>query len=336
MKRKTFYFLILALLLISVIFSCKEKSVSGIILENSLTIWVGESATLTVTFIPADATNKKVIWESSDPSIATVEKGKVTGIARGTATITVTSQDRDRSAQCTVHVLQPIEPEKMIWVEGGTFWMGAHDDEYDEFSNPDELPCHEVTLSGFYISQYMVTQKEWRAAMGRWGTYEWALGEDKPTWIISWNEIQEYISRLNAETGKKYRLPTEAEWEYAARGGNKSQGYLYSGSNNINEVAWYEGNYSEISPLRPVGKKKPNELGIYDMSGNMMEWCSDWYGPYTGAHQTNPPGPDTGDRRVVRGGGFGSTDYFCRNAYRSQFFTEVIVGCGFRLVLPAE
>jgi formylglycine-generating enzyme required for sulfatase activity len=125
---------------------------------------------------------------------------------------------------------------------------------------------------------------------------------DVPAVMISWNDAQAYIIALNNLTGKKYRLPTEAEWEYAARGGKKSQGYKYSGSDNVDAVAWYDENSGYIS--HPVGTKEPNELGIYDMSGNVWEWCSDWYDGYSDLPQTNPPGPSSGLRRVIRGGNY--------------------------------
>jgi formylglycine-generating enzyme required for sulfatase activity len=316
-------------LLIVAVSSCKKESVQGVNIEKKIDIWVGETATLTPTFIPDNAHNKKVRWESSDTNVATVVNGKVTGITVGITSIKVITQDGGRTASCWVSVIQPIEPEEMIWVEGGTFTMGCKDDEC--FNN--ELPIHEVTLSGFYISKYVVTQKEWMAAMGNGGHPDYAIGDDKPAWTMSWKEIQEYINRLKAHTGKNYRLPTEAEWEYAARGGNKSKGYKYSGSNNIDEVAWYDGNYSSIDLLHPVGQKKPNELGIYDMSGNMWECCSDFWGKYPDEPQTNPTGPNTGEYRVMRGGAFGAGAFICRSAYRHGMNTDC---AGFRLALSAE
>ena len=329
--RRIFIKLLAVGLLLAIASSCKKEPVQGIIIDDSLLIDVGKTVTLTVTFIPADAANKKVTWESKDTDVATVDHtGNVTGKSVGKTIIKVISGDNGRIAQCIVYVIQPIEPEEMIWVEGGTFTMGPNE---GEFYLDDQLPRHEVTLSGFYISKYLVTQKEWSAAMGSRSYPDFALGDDKPAWALTWNDTQEYISKINAHTGKNYRLPTEAEWEYAARGGNKSQGYVYSGSNNIDEVGWYSLNHdSEL--LHPIGQKKPNELGIYDMSGNAWEWCSDWYGSYTDAHQTNPPGP-TGIYRIIRGGSFDCSAFHSRNATRGHISPDTSVG-GFRLVLPAE
>jgi len=329
MKKTAIKFLAIALLLATVPFSCKKEPVQGIRIDNAL-IKVGETVTLKLTFIPANAHNKKVSWESNNTSVATVDKGKVTGISVGNATIKVITEDGGKTAQCIVTVIQPIEPE-MIWVEGGTFTMGCIDSTY---CSNDELPKHEVTLSGFYISKYMVTQKEWKAAMG--SVFGDLQGDDNPAWMMNWDEVQEYIKRLNAHTGKNYRLPTEAEWEYAARGGNKSHGYIFSGSNNIDEVAWWFGNYTQSAPLHPVGLKKPNELGIYDMSGNMWEWCSDYWGKYTDAPQTNPTGPATNANgtRVMRGGAF-YTSYHIHVSARCNSSTDnEQTGRGFRLVHP--
>ena len=331
MKNKIFKIFTVAMLLIIVVVSCKKESLSGISIEKSLLISVGETVKLTPTFVPSNAHNKKVSWESKNSDVATVDNnGNVTGKSVGQSIVRVITKDGGRTAQCIVTVLQPIEPEEMIWVEGGTFTMGAYD---GDFYNEYEFPRHEVTLSGFYISKYMVTQKEWIAAMGSGGNPGYAIGESMPAWTMNWDDIQEYIIRLNAHTGKNYRLPTEAEWEHAARGGNQSKGYKYSGSNNLDEVAWYDGNYDASIPLRPVGQKNPNELGIYDMSGNMWECCSDYWGSYTDIPQTNPTGPNAGVYRVMRGGAFGVGSFCCRNSYRHSASSDCY---GFRLVLPVE
>ena len=131
---------------------------------------------------------------------------------------------------------------------------------------------------------------------------------------VSWNDCQEFIKKLNAKTGKNFRLPTEAEWEYAARGGNNSRGYKYSGSNNIDDVAWNLNN-SEYH-THPVKAKQSNELGIYDMSGNVIEWCQDWYEPYSSYAQTNPTGPNSGEYRIIRGGRYTSNARGCRSSFR--------------------
>ncbi|MBR6310224.1 MAG: formylglycine-generating enzyme family protein [Paludibacteraceae bacterium] len=186
---------------------------------------------------------------------------------------------------------------KMIKVEGGTFTMGATRkqgrDAWDH-----EKPAHQVTLSDYYIGQTEVTQALWQAVMG--DNPSDFKGDSRPVENVSWDDCQEFINRLNALTGKKFSLPTEAQWEYAARGGNKSRGYKYAGSNKPDEVAWYYGNSGEQS--HDVATKQPNELGLYDMSGNVWEWCSDWYGFYSSAPQTNPTGALPGSLRVHRGG----------------------------------
>ena len=210
----------------------------------------------------------------------------------------------------------------MIKVEGGTFLMGSNDSESDS----DERPIHSVTLDDYYIGETEVTQELWEAVMGT--NPSWFKGSNKPVEMVSWNDCQEFINKLNQLTGINFRLPTEAEWEYAARGGNKSQGYKYAGSNTIDEVAWYDDNATH-----PVGTKSPNELGIYDMSGNVWEWCSDWYAIYTSVSQTNPTGPSTGSYRVLRGGGWGSYAQDCRVSNRFDYPVYISIYGGFRLAL---
>lgn len=214
----------------------------------------------------------------------------------------------------------PFEPE-MVFVPGGTFKMGSNDDK-------SEQPIHDVTLSDFYIGKYPVTQAQWRAVMGSDPPELKFKGCDQcPVEGVSWNDIQDFLKKLNAKTGKTYRLPTEAEWEYAARGGNKSNGYKYAGSNNLDEVAWYDENSYDKGKdhpdygTHPVGQKKANELGIYDMSGNVWEWCSDWHGAYPSTAQTNPKGPADGEYRVVRGGSWLNYDISCRVSNRYRYYT---------------
>ena len=217
----------------------------------------------------------------------------------------------------------------MMYVDGGTFIMGATDGQGAAYSN--ETPTHSVTLSSYYIGQMEVTQALWRAVMGYNHPSEYS-GDSLPVETVNWDSVQIFLAKLNALTGKTFRLPTEAEWEYAARGGNQSQGYKYSGSNNIVEVAWYNG-YSGYQ-THPVGTKAPNELGLYDMSGNVREWCSDWFGDYSSAAQTNPTGPTSGEQRVIRGGGYNIDAWQCRVSYRSGFSPYFGSNdIGFRLVL---
>lgn len=201
---------------------------------------------------------------------------------------------------------------KMIAVKGGTFTMGATEEQTD--ANPNEWPTHSVTLSDYYIGETEVTQELWSAVMGS-NPSHFTANIQRPVEQVSWDDCQTFISRLNELTGETFRLPTEAQWEYAARGGNQAQGRLYSGSNTIDDVAWYWDNSS--STTHPVKTKAPNELGIYDMSGNVWEWCSDWYGSYSSDAQTDPTGPSTGSYRVFRGGSWDFYATHCRVAFRN-------------------
>ena len=191
---------------------------------------------------------------------------------------------------------------KMIAVKGGTFQMGN-----------GYYGVHQVTLSDYYIGETEVTQELWSAVMGS-NPSEFTGNMQRPVEQVSWDDCQAFIYKLNQLTGETFRLPTEAQWEYAARGGNQAQGRLYSGSDAIDDVAWYKSNSS--STTNPVKTKAPNELGIYDMSGNVYEWCSDWKGSYSSAAQTDPTGPATGSARVIRGGGWGNIAKGCRVASR--------------------
>ena len=217
----------------------------------------------------------------------------------------------------------------MIKVDGGTFTMGATSEMTQSWD--DEKPIHEVTLSSYYIGETEVTQKLWKAVMGNNPSYY--KGDDLPVSRVSWNDCQTFIRKLNELTNRRFRLPTEAEWEFAARGGNKSNHTPFSGSSNIDDVAWYVGN-SGTKP-HPVMTKKPNELGIYDMSGNVCEWCQDWYGNYNRNAQTNPAGPASGSYRVNRGGGWYYKARICRSSCRSKTWPDSNIDhyLGFRLVL---
>ena len=202
----------------------------------------------------------------------------------------------------------------MVRVEGCTFRMGATS-EQDCDAYDIEEPVHSVTLSSYYIGKTEVTQALWKAVMGSSPSDTSTLKVDNlPVERVSWNDCQEFIRKLNALTGQNFRLPTEAEWEFACRGGNNSRGYKYSGSNYIDNVAWYWDNSGKKT--HPVATKLPNELGIYDMSGNVWEWCSDWYDKYSSGAQANPKGPESGSCRVFRGGGWGSYAGYCRSSNR--------------------
>lgn len=194
----------------------------------------------------------------------------------------------------------------MVYVSGGTFIMGGDD-------SSDQMPTHSVTLSSYYICKYEVTQALWRAVMGSNPSY--FKGDNLPVEQVSWNDCQTFINRLNSYTGRNFRLPTEAEWEFAARGGNYSRHYKYSGSNYLGDVAWYTDNSG--SRTHPVGTKQANELGLYDMTGNVWEWCSDWYGSYSSYSQSNPTGPNSGSDRVLRGGSWSSYARSYRSSNRS-------------------
>ena len=200
---------------------------------------------------------------------------------------------------------------EMVKVEAGTFMMGATSEMKDSYGW--EKPVHQVTLTNdYYMGKYEVTQALWEAVMGSNPSY--FKGDNLPVEKMSWKDCQRFISKLNSMTGRKFRLATEAEWEYAARGGKKSRSYQYSGSSNISDVAWYDGN--SVNKTHPVGTKQANELGIYDMTGNVWEWCSDWYGFYSSSSQTNPTGADSGSSRVFRGGSWYGNARYCRLSFR--------------------
>lgn len=251
---------------------------------------------------------------------------------------------------------------EMVTVEGGTFTMGCTDDQGEDCGDISK-PSHKVTVSSFKICKYEVTQKMWCDIMGgtmqNWldtarmrierkaieiaattnQVFDWGLelnniaqkgiGDNYPMYNISYNDIQKFIRLLNEKTGKKYRLPTEAEWEFAARGGNKSKHYKYSGSNNAEDVVWYLDNCSDNT--HEVGTKHPNELGLYDMSGNVWELCADGYSKYLPCEQTNPTVPL--DALVLaRGGAWHSREFACRISFRGYFSPQSVCNyMGFRL-----
>ncbi len=219
----------------------------------------------------------------------------------------------------------------MVRVEGGTFTMGATAEQGSNAADW-EKPTHHVTLSTYYIGKYEVTQAEWKAVMGT-NPSEFK-GDNLPVENVTWFDCQEFIRKLNELTGKQFRLPTEAEWEYAARGGNKSNRTKYAGGSDIDNVAWYEENSNKTT--HPVGQKRPNELGLYDMSGNVWEWCQDYFEFYSSTFQTNPQGPATGTRRVLRGGSWSRKAKECRLSYRVINDPDVRINhIGLRLALPS-
>lgn len=226
----------------------------------------------------------------------------------------------------------------MVRVEGGAFMMGTTAEQEGE-AESDEYPAHEVLLSSYFVGKTEVTQELWEAVMG--DNPSRSIGAKKPVDGVSWDDCQQFIAKLNKITRRKFRLPTEAEWEYAARGGNKSNGYKYAGSDNIDEVAWYDVNaryaYNvEDRGAHDVGTKAANELGIYDMSGNLWEWCQDWYGAdyYSHSPKKNPKGPSSGDYRVIRNGSWYGTAKGCRitcRSYGAPYYSFITFG--FRLAL---
>jgi len=215
-------------------------------------------------------------------------------------------------------------PPGMVYVAGGTFQMGSN-------SESDEKPIHTVTVSSFYMDKTEVTQAQYRKVMGK-NPSNFSGCDDCPVEKVTWKNANKYAKKV----GK--RLPTEAEWEYAARGGNKSKGYRYSGSNNLDAVGWYYDNSRRKT--HPVAQKQPNELGLYDMSGNVWEWCSDWYSNsyYRSSPKSGPKGPNSGKFRVVRGGGWGGYDGDSRVADRNGLNPGIRYGFyrGFRLVLSQD
>ncbi len=224
------------------------------------------------------------------------------------------SMGRDQATIETITIPGTGVSFNMVRVEGGMFIMGAN--EGDEEAWNDEKPAHQVTLSDYYIGETQVTQALWQAVM-RNNPSLFKGDPNRPVERVSWDDCQEFIKKLNSLTGKSFRLPTEAQWEFAARGGNKSKGYKYAGGDDLDEVAWYGRNSSDKT--HPVAQKAANELGLYDMSGNVWEWCQDWYGDYANAQQTNPVGPTMGYIRVDRGGSWNNIARYCRVSYRNDF-----------------
>lgn len=214
----------------------------------------------------------------------------------------------------------------MVLIEGGQFEMGATKEQGKD-AEKNEGPKHKVTVRPFAIGRYEVTQEEWEIVMGYNKSQN--KGDKMPVVNVTWNEVQQFLFRLKQITGVTFRLPTEAEWEFAARGGVNSNNSKFAGSANLDAVGWFSGN---CQGLQPVGLKSPNELGLYDMSGNAMEWCDDWYDDYKRGKFENPKGPSTGSTKVYRGGGWMTNDKNCRVSSRNSFDPDFgYGGLGFRL-----
>ena len=219
---------------------------------------------------------------------------------------------------------------KMVGVQGGSFYMGATIEQVRQ-ADVDEQPCHNVAISSFRIGQTEVTQGLWKAVMGKNNNPSKFKDDDQPVEFVTWNDCQEFIKKLNEITGLKFRLPSEAEWEYAARGGNITRQYTFPGSDNAMAVAW---NAHNTKQPQTVGRKLPNELGLYDMGGNVAEWCDDWYASYLPVDMTNPQGPSRGSNKVIRGSFWEDGMRYCRPSYRDSKSTSFkSYNIGFRLAL---
>ena len=276
--------------------------------KKVLTITISISMAI-VLLIPTIGLLNRVDSSSPDSDVEAIQSRPSPGLIEQSDTI---STQKISSSETTTYTVNGVSFD-MVLVKGGTFAMGATSEQgSDAYS--DEKPTHHVTLSDYMIGKTEVTQELWQAVMGNNPSYY--KGDNLPVENVSWNDCREFIKKLNSLTGLNFRLPTEAEWEYAARGGNKSKGYKYSGSNDLGSVAWYDSNSS--SKTHAVATKSPNELGLYDMSGNVYEWCSDWYGDYSSGSQTNHKGPSSGSNRVIRGGAWLISVRYCRVSNRED------------------
>lgn len=284
-----------------------EPIIGAAIKENGTDNWAitdmegnffidAKSPTVTITVL-------YVGWQSKQVELTAGHKEQITLIENK-------KKESETANSISIPVKDGINIE-MIKVEAGTFMMGATKEVKGPYKI--ELPAHEVLLTeDYYIGKYEVTQALWNVVMD--SKYSTNDGDLLPKNYVSWNDCQEFIEKLNKITGLKFRLPTEAEWEYAARGGKKSKRYLYSGSNNVLDVAWYDGNSS--NKRHPVGTKQANELGIFDMGGNVSEWCQDLWGQYQNDSQINPLGSSAGTKHVLRGGNYFFDIRICYLSYR--------------------
>ena len=251
--------------------------------------------------------------DSKTVNILEGQTATLAGVLTANTTVSTNTTSSLSGNTITIHVKNGISID-MVRVEAGTFIMGATPEMEDPYDW--EKPTHQVTLTNdYYIGKYEVTQALWQAVMGNNPSN--FKDDNLPVGNVSWNDCQDFLIKINSITGKKFRLPTEAEWEYAARGGKKSRGYQYSGSNNLSDVDWYEDNSG--SKPHTVGSKQSNELGIYDMGGNVVEWCLDWYERYNSSSHVNPTGATSGSGRVVRGGCWNYTARSCRSSYRDSY-----------------
>lgn len=306
------------------------------LLTSKVAVLIGLLVLAIIVVVALFVPSKNNIGGNNSESLATYVSGEVNSDNNFEETKNIVDENENEEASMpfntfteTVNGVQ----FNMIAVEGGSFEMGATSNQVDE-ANDDESPLHEVTLSNYYIGEIEVTQELWKAVMGNNPSYYKNL--QNPVEQVSWTQCQEFVKNLNKLINKKYSLPTEAQWEYAARGGNRSKGYKYSGSDILDNVAWY-GAYvdeSTANGTRAVASKQPNELGLYDMSGNVHEWCSDWYGDYPNSSQVDPKGPSGGKQRVMRGGNWYRKPEHCRVSSRNYSKPSYTNRClGFRLAL---
>ncbi|MDO4725827.1 MAG: SUMF1/EgtB/PvdO family nonheme iron enzyme [Porphyromonadaceae bacterium] len=352
MKKKCFLVCFFTAIVTFGFLSCQQDRVTDILVEpTEKTLKEGEEFVIKVKITPDNAKNRSVTWQSDNTDVAKVdEKGKVTAIKEGTAVIKVKTQDGNKTAECKVIVSKSFDPNcvingikfEFVEIPGGTFTMGSPDNE--PIRDKDE-PQHSITLSSFYMGKYEVTQAQWKAVMGKDNNPSFFKGDNLPMEMVSWEDTQLFINKLNELTKKEYRLPTEAEWEYACRAGTTTP--FYTGDNITTDQANYNGegsyNNNPIGENRQktteVGTFSPNAWGLYDMSGNIWEWCNDWYDKfyYGISPESNPIGPETGTERVIRGGSWRNYAQYLRSANRSS---DRVRGkgndCGFRLVHPKK
>ena len=297
----------------------------------SNTSWKVSSSQTWCSVSPFSGSNDGTITVRVDENSSTLER---------TATITVESETITRTlfvtqsgathqtSQDRIFAVSGVQ-FKMIAVEGGTFTMGATSEQGVD-ADGNEKPSHQVTLSNYYLGETEVTQELWQAVMG--SNPSCFIGGLRPVEQVSWDDCQEFITKLNILTGRSFRLPTEAEWEFAARGGIMNRGYKYAGSNFISDVGWYKDNSGEAT--HEVATKTANAIGLYDMSGNVWEWCQDWYGSYSSSNQSDPKGIEGGVGRVNRGGCWNNSSKSCRVSCRDDDMpSRRYSGIGMRLAL---
>ena len=311
-----------------------DSSVSITLNETNLNLAPGKFFVLEATVSPATVSSSAITWQSTNTNVATVfGTGLVKAVGYGQCDVIATYQDVQAVCHVSVEDSESFTVNgvtfKMVYVDGGTFTMGAPKSEPN--SQTTEKPQHQVTLSSYKIGQTEVTQELWQAVMGT-NPSHFKGDLQRPVERVKWADCMEFIEKLNELTGLNFRLPTEAEWEYAAIGGKNSKGYLFAGGASIYDVGWFKLNSD--SSTQPVAQKLPNELGIYDMCGNVSEWCSNWYEAYTSDPQTNPTGPATGENKVYRDGNWSFGASYCRIHFRySQVYGFGGDYIGFRLAL---